>query len=217
MKKCTRFKTTSAGKRCARFSTNREEGSQEHSMVELSLKGYGLLNRSVNSTDVAAGAAIGLLGSGAVKYLIRAAGFQDKLPVFVQNWMPLLASLAAGSAAYAFERKGNKARAESHLVGAAIAGASAQAWGMLKATYPEYFGDVVSVKLNGYGRPGYGVLVNSPTPAIGPGAFAGYNGMIFNNPGRALAGYSNAPGSGLAGLAALAMSDDKDGLEDLMD
>lgn len=217
MKKCIRFKTTTAGKRCARFSSNKEEGSGEHSMVELSLKGYGITNRDVNSNDVFAGVAIGLLGSGAVKYLIRAAGFQDKLPVLVQNWMPFLASAAAGSAAYALERKGNKKRAEGHLVGALAAGVSAQAWGMLKASYPEYFGDVVSVKLNGYGRNGYGVLVNSPTPAIGPGAFAGYNGMIFNNPGRALAGYSNSPGSSLAGLAQLAMSDDRDGLEELMD
>lgn len=216
MKKCVRFKTTAAGKRCARFSGNTEvEGSDEHSMVELSLKGFGLANKDVNSTDVAAGAAIGLLGSGVVKYLIRAAGLQDKLPVFVQNWMPLLAATAAGTAAYALERKGNRKRAEGHLVGAALAGASAQGWGMLKASYPEYFGDVVSVKLNGYGRPGYGVLVNSPTPAIGPGAFAGYNGMIFNNPGRALAGYADRPG--LAGLAALAMSSDRDGLEELMD
>lgn len=224
MKKCIRFKNTAAGKKCARFSSNEEVGEVDHSMVELSLKGYGVLNKSVNTTDVLAGAAVGVLGSGVVKYLIRAAGFQDKLPVLVQNWMPFLAAAAAGSAAYAFERKSNKTRAEGHLTGAVAAGAAAQAWGMLKSSYPEYFGDVVSLKLNGYNN-GYGVLVNSPTPQIGPGAYAGMlfnnpsrgmNGMLFNNPSRAMAGYADRPG--MAGLAALAMSsDDKDGLESMMD
>lgn len=215
MKKCIRFKMNDSGRRvCARFGTNEESTPVDHSMVELSLKGYGLMNKSVNSTDVLIGAAIGTVGSGAVKYIIRAAGLQDKLPVLVQNWMPLIGSSLAGTAAYMLERKGNKSRAEGHLVGAVAAGVAAQAWGLLKSSYPEYFGDVVALKFAGYGRNGYGVLVNSPTPAIGPGAYAG---MLFNNPGRPLSGVQYADRPELGRLAALAMGDDRDGLEELMD
>ena len=218
MKKCIRFKSTPSGRRCARFSENDEvEGTDtSHSMVELSLKGYGLnLDEDVKVKDAFAGFGIGVLGAGVVKYLIRQAGLQDKLPVLVQNWMPLLAASAAGTAAYALQRKGSKKRATGHLVGAVGAGVVAQAWGFMKSKYPEYFGDVVAMRFNGYGRNGYGVLVNSPTPRIGPGAFAGrgYGGMIFNNPGRSLAGTQ----ASLAGLGALAMGDDRSGIEELMD
>lgn len=217
-KTCVKFKDTASGKRCARFSTNEEKAAVDHSMVELSLKGYGLINKSVNSTDVLAGAAIGLVGSGVIKWGIKQLGLQDKLPVIVQNWMPLLGSTAAGSIAYALERKSNKSRAEGHLVGAIAAGASAQAWGMLKAQYPEYFGDVVALRFAGYNRRGMGVLVRNPTPRVGPGALGG---VLFNNPQRRMAGtslagrYADRPE--FAGLAAAAMGDDRDGLEELMD
>lgn len=217
MKKCIRFKMNDNGRRvCARFGTN-EESPVDHSMVELSLKGYGLMNKSVNSTDVLVGALIGTAGSGVVKYVIRAVGLQDKLPVLVQNWMPLLGSAAAGSIAFMLERGSNRARAQGHLVGAVAAGAAAQAWGLLKSEYPEYFGDVVALKFAGYGRNGMGILVNSPTPAIGPGAYAGMGGLLFNNPGRPLAGVQYADRPELGRLAALAMGEDKDGLEELMD
>jgi hypothetical protein len=217
MKKCIRFKVNDSGRRvCARFGTNVEGGESQdpkHSMVELSLKGYGLLDKSVNSTDVLVGMGIGVVGSGVVKYLIKAAGMQDSLPVMVQNWMPLLGSALAGTAAYMLERKSNKSRAEGHLVGAITAGAAAQAWGLLKSSYPEYFGDVVALKFAGVPN-NYGLIVNSPTPAIGPGAF---RGMIFNNPGRPLAGVQYADRPGLGRLAQLSMGDDRDGLEELMD
>jgi hypothetical protein len=112
------------------------------------------------------------------------------------------------------ERGSNRARAQGHLVGAVAAGAAAQAWGLLKSSYPEYFGDVVALRFAGYNRNGMGILVNSPTPAIGPGAYAG---MLFDNPGRPLAGVQYADRPELGRLAALAMGDDRDGLEELMD
>lgn len=214
MKTCKKFKMTASGKRCARFSSNEEARDTSHSMVKLSLNGLGLLNKSVNSTDVLAGMGIGVLGSGVVKWGIRSLGLQDKLPVLVQNWMPLLGSSAAGVAAYMLQ--GRSQRAYGHLVGAVAAGAAAQAWGLLKSQYPEYFGDVVALRFQGYARNGMGVLVRSPTPRVGPGGMAG---MLFRNPSRQIAGvasrYADKPH--MAGLAMAAMGDDASGLEELMD
>lgn len=210
-KTCTKFKMTASGKRCARFSTNEEQGGKpEHSMVKLSLQGYGLLNKSVNSTDVLLGALIGTAGSGGVKWAVRALGLQDKLPVLIQNWMPLIGSSLAGTAAYMLQ--GRSQKAYGHLVGAVAAGAAAQAWGLLKSQYPEYFGDVVALRFQGYARNGMGVLVRNPSRQLG--------GMLFRNPTRQLSGanmarYADKPH--MAGLAAAAMGDDASGLEEMMD
>jgi|CXWL01.1.fsa_nt_gi hypothetical protein len=205
-RKCIRYRNTEAGRRCAKFAD--AGGDVSHNMVDVSFKGYGVFDRNVNSTDVLVGAAAGMVGSLGFKYLVGKYA-QDMMPAALQNFMPAIGAVAAGSAAYAMQRKGNKARAEGHLVGAMAAAAAVQTWSFLKAQFPE-LADVVSLKLGNYGglivdEPGRamgGLFVNEQTPAIGPG-------------GAAMGGYADNPG--MAQLAGLSMGDDMSGVEELME
>lgn len=173
------------------------------------IPGLGSLNKSVNTTDVLIGAAIGLGGTLALK------GFGNKLlagkvPDFILKGSPLVGGIISGGAAYYLSAKKNKAKANAHLFGALIAGASVQAWDVLKTSFPEGLGDVVSLKLGRYGNQGrYGVFVNERTPAVGPGG-ASLNGLIVNE-GR-------GSDANLSQLAAMSMSDsESSGMEQLMD
>lgn len=179
------------------------------SMVQI--PGLGVLNKSVNTTDVLMGAALGLAGTLALKGVGNRM-LAGKVPDFLLKGSPLVGGILTGAGLYAFGAKKNKAKANAHLFGAAVAGASVQAWDVLKTTFPEGLGDVVSLKLGRYGSRGYGsVFVDERTPAVGPGG-AAYGGMIVDEPGRSLSDHN------LAGLAAMQMGDDENsGIEELME
>lgn len=208
MKKCIRYKNTKTGRKCAAFEGNTE--AVDHSMVEVSLKGYGLVNKSVNSTDVLIGGLIGGAGASLAKAIVNKmeATTPGSVPDLVKQGLSLIGATAGGTLAYALQAKSNKSRATGHLVGAVAVGAGITAWDALKANLPQYFGDVVSLRLSGY--PGYGVFVDERTPRIGPGAMGG---LIVDENVRAMQGYADNPN--LAALAQVSMGDDDDGIDEL--
>lgn len=175
------------------------------------IPGLGTLNKSVNTTDVLIGAALGLGGTLALKGLGNKL-LAGKVPDFILKGSPLVGGVITGGAAYFLGAKKNKAKANAHLFGALIAGASVQAWDVLKTSFPEGLGDVVSLKLGRYGNHGrYGVFVNERTPAVGPGG-ASLGGLIVNEGGRSLSD------ANLSQLAAMSMNDsESSGMEQLMD
>ncbi len=173
-----------------------------HGMVQI--PGLGVLNKSVNTTDVLMGVALGFAGSAAVK-AVSTKMLPGKVPDIVLKNTPVVGGLLAGAGAYFLESRKNMGRANAHLFGAAMAGITVQLWGYAKTSMPSYFGDVVSVRRNGYnGR--YGMLMNSATPAMGPGAYAG---LLVDDKARS--------SSNLNALADMAMGDSEGGIHDLMD
>ena len=167
------------------------------------IPGLGVLNKSVNTNDVLVGAALGFIGTGAVKYLGNKF-LADKAPAFLLKASPLVGGLITGGALYALQQKKNKSRATAHLFGAIVAGASVQVWDILKTEMPSYFGDVVSLNLSNYGS----VIVDEATPRVGPG---GYSGLIVDEPGRAMSDYN------LSQLANVSMGDEESGIEEMME
>lgn len=136
--------------------------SAEHRM--LSVPGLGLFKGSIgNSTDFAVGAAAGLLGQGAVKYLLGTTGLMDKLPTVALRVLPTLSGLATGYTLFALQKRRNYAKAKAHLVGATTAGVIINVWDELKAAFPATFNDYVTVGYNGVlvGTPYQGVLVDT--------------------------------------------------------
>jgi len=168
---------------------------------------FGLLDKSVNSTDVLLGMALGFAGTGLLKYAGNqfAAGI---LPDALLKGSPLVGGAITAAAAYAYQKDKSVAKANAYALGAAAAGAAVQLWDVLKTQFPQAFGDVVSMK---YGS----ILVNERTPAVGPGG-AAYNGLIVDEPSRRqLAAYNEQ--SNLSALAGLAMGEpDGHDLEGLM-
>lgn len=164
----------------------------------------GMLDRSVNTKDVVVGALVGFAGTGAIKYLNNTI-LAGKVPEFIAKGSPLIGGAVSGGIAYMLQRQKNPARANGHLTGALLAGASVQVWDMLKANMPQVFGDVVSLNLSNYGS----VFVDEKTPSIGPG---GYGGLLVDEPSHAMSGYN------LAQLAEASMNDSEDdGIEALME
>jgi hypothetical protein len=198
MRTCEKFAKHNGKTRCARYS---ESADSKHAMVSLpGLGEFGVLNYSVNSTDVLVGAVAGLAGSGAFKMAVNKLGIT--LPEFVTKFWPLVGSAATGAVLYAAQRKKNPSRGKGHLVGAIGAGVSLTAWDMMKAQMPEYFGDMVSLPYGRFNRYN-GMLVNEPAYRM--------NGMLVNDPQRALSD------ANLSQLANLSMGDsDVSGMEDLM-
>lgn len=172
-----------------------------------------MLNKSVNSTDVLVGAGLGFAGTLALKGIGNRV-LAGKVPDFVLKGSPLVGGLLTGALLYAVGAKKNKSKAQAHAFGAAVAGASVQAWDVLKTSFPDGLGDVVSLKFSGH-RPYGSVFVDERTPAVGPGgaAYAGLNalnGLIVDEGGRSL--------SNLSDLANMHMGDgDSSGMEELMD
>lgn len=180
----------------------------------VSIPGLGTLNKSVNTTDVLLGAALGLGGTLVMKGLGNKL-LAGKAPDWLLKGSPLVGGIAVGGLLYALEGKKNRPKANAHLFGAVLAGASVQAWDVLKTQFPEGLGDVVSLKFSGYGRGGrYGsVIVDERTPSVGPGG-ASYAGLIVDEPGRSLSD------GNLAQLAQVDMGlgdSDASGIEELMD
>ena len=130
------------------------------------------LGKTVNSTDVLIGAAVGLVGGGLVNYGIRT--YWTGAPAMVQQYAPVLTPVAAGFGAYAFLRRKSKARAQGILAGAVAIGVIPYLWGQivkpaLPASVTQYFGDPV-VSMPGFG----GLLTRSP---------GGYHGLLTASPG----------------------------------
>lgn len=176
------------------------------------IPGLGMLNKTVNTNDVLSGAAFGFAGTLLLKGLGNKL-LAGKVPDAILKGSPLMGGLITGGILYALTRKTNKSKADAQLFGALTAGASVQAWDVLKTSFPEGLGDVVSLNIGNYRRGGYGsVIVDEKTPDIGPGgaAYAGYNGLIVDEGSRSM--------GNLGQLAAMSMGDgESSGMEELMD
>ncbi len=128
--------------------------------------------RSVNTTDVAVGVAAGLAGAAALK--VGAEKMNIALPAFVQA-SPLVGAGATALLLYAVQKGKNRARAQSHAVGAALGGLIVWGYGMLQSSGLPGFSDLRTMP-GGYGAP----IFNNPRQ------MAGFNGPIFDNPRQAL-------------------------------
>ncbi len=152
---------------------------------------YGLMNKSVNTTDILAGAGAGLAGAAALKFGLSK--FPTiALPAIAQKVVPLLGSAIAGTALYFLEKEKNGARATAHLVGALTAGAAVNAWSVLKDAVPQ-LADIVELKYNG-------MIINEPRRQL--------NGMLINETTPRLHGYADR--ANLSDLAAMSMANDED-------
>jgi hypothetical protein len=133
-------------------------------------KEYNPLGKTVNSTDVAIGAGIGLAGGGLLMYAQRQ--FWPTAPAIVSQYAGPLSAIGAGLAAHAFYRKKSASRAQGYLVGAAVVGVVPLLYGMVKSALPanmqSYFGDPV-VALPSF----RGMIVKSPRA---------FNGLITRVP-----------------------------------
>lgn len=157
---------------------------------------YGLMNKSVNSTDILTGAGAGLAGAAALKYALSKLNLSASLPAIALKIVPLVGSAIAGSALYFLQKKSNGSRATAHLVGALTAGAAVNAWSALKEAVTE-LNDIVELRYNGNYN---GMIVNDPRYAM--------NGMIVNDATPRLNGYADR--ANLGDLAALSMTEDDD-------
>lgn len=168
--------------------------------------GLGFLGQQVNSTDVALGAGLGLLGT----LVLKGAGnkYLTFLPDAVRKGSPLIGGALTGAAAWYWQKSTAPSRANAYLAGAVLAGASIQAWDILKTQFPGGLGDVVSLRFNGNR---YGVFIDERTPSVGPGG-ASMGGLLIDEPGRSMSDYN------LGQLAQMSMGDDDelDGIEELM-
>lgn len=107
-----------------------------------SVKGLNPLGKSVNSTDVFLGTAVGVVGGGIIAKLLMK--FWPTAPSFVQRNIGPISSIAAGFAAKSF-LKGT--RGESYYVGAALAGLAPIGWSFLQSLPIPGLSDYVDVNL----------------------------------------------------------------------
>ena len=151
-------------------------------------KEYNPLGKTVNSTDVAVGAGIGLAGGGLVMYGLTR--FWPTRPTFVSTYAGAIGPIVAGLAAHMLFRKKSASRAQGYLVGAVVVGAVPAIWGavkpMLPASVHSYFGDPV-ISMPSYGsfltrspQPLAGLLTASAGPALSPS---------FSSPARRAMGF----------------------------
>lgn len=136
------------------------------------------LGKHVNSTDVLAGAAVGLAGGGLVMYGVRR--FWPTAPAFVMQYSGPLSAVTAGGIAYAFLRRKSPNRALGVFAGAVAIGVIPVLYSTVKSSLPasvsQYFGDPV------ISMPSFGSLI---TRAPGP-----YGGLLTASPGPVI----GAPG-----------------------
>lgn len=162
------------------------------------------LDDNVKVMDVLAGAAVGVIGSAALKAVLNKFGgdIYAKVKGTVGPAMPLVSGLATGLVLYYAQRNMNASRAKGHYVGAVAAGAAATVLAyapklseMLPAGLLD-FSDVVSVNL---------------------GYLGGYNGLLVNDTSDQFNGLLVTDTSdSLNGLAAMSMGEeDDDGLTSL--
>lgn len=140
-----------------------------------SLRDLNPIGKTVNSTDVMVGAAIGLAGGGLVMYGVRR--FWPNPPAVVTRFSGPLSAFAAGVAAYSLTRRKSPGRAKGYLAGAVAIGAIPVVYATVKAALPtsvtQYFGDPV-IAMPSFGS----FLTRSPGP---------YAGLLTASPGPVLA------------------------------
>lgn len=172
----------------------------------VTIPGLGVLNKSVNTTDVLIGGLFGFAGTLLLKGLGNKL-LAGKVPDVVLKGSPLVGGAITGAASY-FALKRNRPKANAYLFGSLAAGAFVQLWDLAKTSFPEGLGDVVSLKFNRYG-----VLVDDPMKRT-----YGQMGVLVDDPMKQF--YSGAPSYGsqsdsnLAELAAMS-ADDPEMLSDL--
>lgn len=138
-------------------------------------KEYNPLGKTVNSTDVIVGTAIGLAGGGLVMYGIRR--FWTSPPAILTTYAGPISSIIAGIGVHMLFRKKSPSRAQGYLVGAVAVGVVPVLYSMVKSALPatvtQYFGDPV-IAMPGFGSfltaspGGYaGLLTASPGPVMG--------------------------------------------------
>jgi hypothetical protein len=144
------------------------------------LKDFNPLGKTVRSTDVMVGAAIGLAGGGLVMYGVRR--FWPNPPAFVNQYSGPLSAIAAGAAAYTLLRRKSPGRATGVFAGAVAIGVVPVVYQMVKGALPrsvtQYFGDPV-IATTRYG----GLLTRSPGP---------YAGLLTASPGPVMGSVSPA-------------------------
>ena len=160
-RRCVKYKMTDSGRKvCSKYDS--DGGESDHAIVGLKLGNFNPLGRAVNSTDVLAGALVGIAGGFGVKYLIGKYA-PASLPPMVTNFLPFIGPAVTGVALKYAQMK-NPTRGAGHFVGAVAAGAAMQAWNYGKQTFPE-FADVVA--LPNYGYNNYGLLVQDQSNPFG--------------------------------------------------
>lgn len=171
------------------------------------------VNRSVNSTDVLVGGAVGFVASKAVEGAAAKFGGATWVSMAgsVGKFMPLLSSGAAAAALWYAQKK--NARGTGHAVGALAAGVAMTAANLLRGQtfFGISFNEVVAVDLGSY----RGLLVNDSMGGMivrdgynlqNGYNVPGYNGMLVRD---------NSDQRAMSDLARLSMSEDYDGLADL--
>lgn len=129
------------------------------------VKDVNPLGKSLRSTDVLVGAALGMAGGAFVKMGISKldVAVDGKVPAFVKTYVGPISTFLAGLALYVVQRKKSAARAQGHLFGATLAALSPIYWETLKGVAPTYFNDYVTVSQFGVltadqSMNGFGVL-----------------------------------------------------------
>jgi len=184
---------------------SRRRSRRFHGITSLNLSAFPVsLDDSVTVMDVLIGAAVGLLGAGAVKGGFKkfAPDMYNKVAGVVGPAIPILTGGISAALLY-YAQKGS-ARARGHAVGAALAGVTLT----LQAAFAKMnipmldFNEVVSLNLSGMG--GYnGLLVSDTSDALN-----GFNGLIVDDKSDSLnelAAYSmgEEDDDGLASLAGM--------------
>lgn len=158
---------------------------------------------NVSALQVLAGAAVGTIGAGLIKFGLNKIEVQNKAGVkvgllqaggpleVVAPVVPLLTASLAGTALYMLQKKNDMGRA--HLVGSVAAGAAISVMDYLKSAEATkaYFSDYVMAPsyANYVMAPSYGVLGENPAAqfapsygVLGSNPMVSYDGVIASNP-----------------------------------
>lgn len=165
------------------------------------LPGLGFLNKNVSVGDAAVGVGVGLVGSAALKSVVKRFAPPSTVAMLGKA-APAVFGVAAGAILYFAEKK--SARGAGHAVGATLAGLALTVWEFAKTQFAgsSYldFNEVTQVNFGRYyGNPNpYGLLIQDN---VGPGV----NGLL-------VADHTDA----LNDLARVSMAPDDDGIASLM-
>lgn len=181
-KKCQQFKTGQGGvRRCARFIPDAEPDTAMHRGGFAAFPG---LNVSVNTGDLLAGSAVGLLAGSGARWLANKFA-TTWMPAGVMRFVPVLGGAAAAAGLYYYSASvGKKARGMSHAAGALGAAVVVNIWDMLRAQFPQ-LADLSAY--SGYGYLTAGISPNSGSPgaqgyaALTPDtSTTGYQGIVID-------------------------------------
>lgn len=185
-RKCQSFKMGQGGvRRCARFTPDsgpEAGGEPDTAMHRSGFAAFPGLNMTVNTGDLLAGSAVGLLAGSGARWLANRFA-TSWLPPMVMRFVPLVGGAAAAAGLYYYSAsQGKKARGVSHAAGAVGAALVVNVWDMLRAQYPQ-LADLSAY--SGYGYLTAGISPNSGSPAAqGYAALTpdttGYQGIVID-------------------------------------